>query len=75
MSRDNKHKQILKHLQNYQSITSWEAIQNYGATRLSSIIFNLRKKGYDIESVDEIDYDRNGNKCKFTRYYLRGEIQ
>ena len=75
MGRDNKHKQVLNHLKRFKSITSWEAIQNYGATRLSSIIFNLRKKGYDIESVDEIEKDRNGNPCKFTRYYLRGEIQ
>tara|TARA_R110000764_G_scaffold12015_1_gene35593 strand:+ start:151 stop:411 length:261 start_codon:yes stop_codon:yes gene_type:complete len=42
---------ILWHLQKYNNITSWEAIKEYGATRLSAIIFNLRKRGHIIESV------------------------
>ncbi len=31
------------HLKNYGHITSLEAIREYGATRLASIIFNLKK--------------------------------
>jgi hypothetical protein len=34
---------IKAHLLNNKIITSWEAIENYGATRLAAIIFNLRK--------------------------------
>lgn len=41
---------VLKHLQEYGSITSWEAIEEYGATRLSAIIYNLRKKGFKIKT-------------------------
>lgn len=33
-------------------ITSWDAIKMFKATRLSAIIFNLRKKKYVIDSVD-----------------------
>lgn len=38
---------ILKHLQK-SPITSMEAFQNYGVTRLASRIYDLRKDGHDI---------------------------
>ena len=41
-------KLILKHLQVHKTITSMEAISLYGATRLSAIIFDLRKAGHNI---------------------------
>lgn len=34
---------VLRHLKEYKSITSFEAFTEYGATRLSAIIFELRK--------------------------------
>lgn len=68
----NKHKAVLQWLQSHASISSMEAIQNFGATRLSAIIFNLRKKGYDIETVWCEGSDRFGNPMRFARYYLRG---
>ena len=40
--------QVAKHLEKHGSITSWEAIMNYRATRLSAIIFILRKRGMQI---------------------------
>jgi hypothetical protein len=48
-----------------------EAIQSFGATRLSAIIFNLRKRGYDIETVMVDGRDRFGNPMRYARYYLR----
>jgi len=47
----NKSKAILKHLIKYGQINTWQAITKYKATRLSSIIYNLRNEGYDIESI------------------------
>lgn len=47
----NKVELVLKHLKRYGSITSWRAIQSYRVTRLSSIIFNLKRKGYDIRTI------------------------
>ena len=46
----NKTQAVLEHLKNHVGITSMEAIDLYGATRLSAIIFNLRKYGYNIKS-------------------------
>lgn len=68
-----KAKLVEEHLLQHGSITSWEAIQKYNATRLSAIIFNLRKK-YKIESVKEENVDIYGDECHFVRYYMRGEI-
>lgn len=42
---------VKRHLLSGKSITSWEAIQLYRATRLSAIIFNLKyNHGLNIES-------------------------
>ena len=41
---------VLEHLKSGKTITSMEAIQQYGFTRLSSIIHTLRNYGYDIET-------------------------
>ena len=70
--KTNKHKEVLKHLQEQGSITSLEAIDKYGATRLASIIFNLRKRGYDISTNMEVTKDRYGNACQYARYRLEG---
>ena len=66
----NKTTEILKHLKVKGSITSIEAFKLYGATRLSAIIFTLRKRGYDITTHDEVCVDRYGHECNFARYVL-----
>lgn len=64
---------VLTHLKEHKTITSWEAIQLYGATRLSAIIYNLRHKGYQIENIWQQGEDRCGNTCRYVMYELRGE--
>tara|TARA_R110002050_G_scaffold200861_1_gene335882 strand:- start:44 stop:250 length:207 start_codon:yes stop_codon:yes gene_type:complete len=51
MSKINKSEEVLKYLKKRGFIDTWKAIELFKATRLSSIIYNLRMKGYDIESV------------------------
>jgi hypothetical protein len=46
----NKTELVKKHLLKHKTITSWQAIQLYKATRLSAIIFNLKDKGMNIET-------------------------
>lgn len=71
MSSMNKTKAVLQWLQTGAGISSMEAIKQFGATRLSATIFNLRKKGYNIETVTCDGTDRFGNRMTFARYYLR----
>lgn len=67
-----KTKAVLKHLEEVGHITSLEAIKEYGATRLSAIIFNLRYK-YDMNIENEwIEFtDRYGNKSRYVKYIYR----
>ena len=59
---------ILWHLKAYGSITSYEAIKEYGATRLSAIIFNHRKEGYDIDSMPLTKKTRFGRNTTIAKY-------
>jgi len=59
---------ILWHLGTFQTITSWNAIKEYGATRLSGIIFVLRKRGYNIVTNPEIVKNRFGRNTEIARY-------
>lgn len=61
---------ILKHLQNFGSITSWEAIMEYGCTRLSQYIYLLRKEGYNIISESVTKKNRYDQSVTFSKYKL-----
>ena len=63
-----KTEKVLEHLKEHGSITSWEAIKLYSATRLSAIIFSLRNKGYKIISEPVSFVDRYGDKSQFAKY-------
>lgn len=62
---------IRKHLEEKGSVTTWEAIQLYGATRLSAIIYNLRHK-YEMNIKGErVEFtDRFNNKATYCKYIL-----
>lgn len=68
----NQRTSVMYHLMAYGHVTSWEAIKEYGITRLSSIIHGLRNEGYRIDSEDETKKNRFGNSVTFTKYvYVR----
>ena len=68
--KTNKTEEVLKHLKTYGNITSIEAIENYGCTRLSAVIFKLRKRGYNIITETIPFTDRYGTKSNFGKYIL-----
>lgn len=72
MEKTNKTKEVLKHLEKKGSITSWDAIKLYGATRLSAIIFNLRDRGYVIDTITMEAEDRYGNTSRYAKYVYKG---
>lgn len=67
----NKTQKVKEHLQAHKGITSMEAFEKYGATRLSAIIFNLRKQSYNIVNVNKSCVDRYGTHCNFVEYRLK----
>lgn len=70
LPKTTKTSQVKKHLLDKGMIDSWTAINAYGATRLSAIIYNLRKRGFIIDSVPATVLDRNNNLCNFVNYVL-----
>ena len=70
IKRPNKTQKVLEHLQKHKSITSLEAIELYSATRLSAIIYNLRARGYKIETIDMPFIDKFGSSSRYGKYIL-----
>ena len=66
-----QNEKVLRHLKEIGSITSWEAIREYGITRLSAKIYDLRKQGYDIDSERVTAKNRFGESCTFAKYFLK----
>ena len=65
---------ILMHLRKHKrGITTWEAIKEYGCTRLSAQIFLLKKMGYCISKETVYSKNRYGNPVHFARYFLEEE--
>jgi hypothetical protein len=61
----NKTAKVLAHLKKGNTITSWQAIQNFRATRLADIVFRLRGHGFNIatEMIED-------GKMRYARYRM-----
>lgn len=62
---------ILNHLNEYRTLTSMEAFQLYGITRLSARIKELREMGYDIVTLNFYGENRYGETVRYGKYWLR----
>ena len=70
----NKTNAVQLHLIENGTITSWEAIKEYGATRLSAIIFRLRHdRGMKIRNERVNFIDRFVTKSHYDIYIYEGE--
>ena len=65
---------VLRHLKDHKTITTYEAFTEYGATRLSAIIFDLRKK-YLITDEWIERQNRYGENVRFKRYIYKKELR
>ena len=61
---------VLNHLKSGKSITQKEAIDLFGAYRLSDIIYRLRQQGYDISCEIKYGKNRYGNTVNWAEYWL-----
>lgn len=64
---------VLSHLKKHKSITSWQAISMFGATRLSAIIYDLRAAGYNIQSKRVTVTNRYNHASHIVKYIYRGQ--
>lgn len=68
-----QNERILRHLEDYGSITSLEAMKEYGIMRLASRISDLKKQGIPIEKEMVSSKNRYGEPTSFARYSLGGQ--
>lgn len=61
---------IIRHLRDYGSITSIEAITEYGILRLASRINDLKQKGHNVVSETATGKNRYGEKIRYSIYRL-----
>lgn len=67
---DTQNALVLEHMQKHGIITSMQAFSEYGVTRLSARIFELRAAGYNINSKNINSVDRRGKACHYSEYSL-----
>lgn len=61
---------VLNYMQDFGSISSLEAFRDLGVTRLSAVIFVLKRKGHLISRKTEKSQNRYGEPVHFARYRL-----
>lgn len=62
--------EVLEYLKNNKKITILEAIYQLGITRLSAVIYNLKKEGYNIDTQMKLVKAKNGRKTSVAEYIL-----
>lgn len=60
-------------IEHEEGITQMQAVRMFGATRLSGIIFALKKRGWDIETIMESGKNRYGKTSRYGRYVLKNK--
>ena len=63
---------ILAMMQENGAVTSLEAINECGCTRLAAVIFKLKAYGYSISKDTVTSKNRFGENVHFARYRLNG---
>ena len=61
---------IIRHLEDFDSITDVEALSDYSVRRLAARICDLRKRGYDISTEMVKGVNRYDEPTRYARYRL-----
>ena len=72
MEKKTQRSEILRHLKEHGTLTSTEAIEKYGATRLAAHVHVFRKHGHNIETRDCLGKNRYDETCRYAKYIYHG---
>ena len=61
---------VLEYMQRNNTINPLQSWVDCGVYRLSAVIFNLKKKGYEIASNRSVAMNRFNEEVKFAEYLL-----
>lgn len=70
MAKMTQCERILRHLEDYGSITSLEAINEYGILRLASRVSDLKRMGFTFRTESVKGKNRYGETTSYAKYYL-----
>ena len=62
---------ILRYMQDTGSITPVDAMREFGCMRLGARIFDLRRRGIEIDTALERGTNRYGGNTQYARYSLK----
>lgn len=62
---------IIRHMEDFGSITALEAMQEYGIMRLASRISDLKKAGVPIQKETISGKNRYGEPTSYARYSIK----
>ena len=71
MSKATQAQRVLNYIDEFGSITQFEAFRDLGVMRLASRISDLRKQGYPIQSDVIAVKNRFDENCYIKRYYIQ----
>lgn len=70
MERVTQRDRVLKYVQDFGSISSYEAFRELGITRLSARIFELKERGYQFKKKTIQTKNRYGEATHYVEYRL-----
>lgn len=68
-----QHERILRHFEDFGSLTQAEALQEYGISRLSARISELKSAGYPIRLEMVSGRNRYQEPVSYARYWMYDE--
>lgn len=64
---------VVAYIKKHGSITSWQAFEDLGITRLSGRIHDLTQKGYDFNRESITTKNRDGEPVTYTKYSFKAK--
>lgn len=74
MARKTQKQRVLDYIEQFGSISSLEAFQDLGITRLSAVVFDLKEDGHEFDTKIERGKNRFGERTNYARYSLRSRV-
>lgn len=70
MAKTTQTERVLSYMNEFGSITQFEAFQDIGVSRLAARIADLKKAGFPIVATTEAVKNRYGEVCHIKRYKI-----
>ena len=70
MSKVNQQVRVMNYMEQFGGITSLDAFRDLGITRLSAVIFLLKKNGVPIKTETVYSNNRYGEQVHFAKYSI-----